>query len=320
MPDIYDFKKTEKEIMDYWEKHKIPHQITKFNKNAKKKFYLLDGPPYANGSPHAGHVMTIAFKDIWGKFRTMQGYDVWYQPGFDCHGLPIENKVEKLLGVKSKQDIVERIGEDKFIDECRKFSTQALNEWMDFYKQIGAWKGWLKPYLTYEDYYIESGWWTIKTLYEKGLMTEGKKPIHWCPKCESPLSGYEVTDSYKDVTDPSVYLKFSIAGAKREYLLVWTTTPWTLPSNVALLVHPDETYVKAKFGDEIYVLAEKLVKEVFEKKKIKDYKIIKKMKGTDIAGLKYIPLLDVPVQEENRKNPNAHKVYLYIHVLKKVVG
>ncbi|MCK5039483.1 MAG: isoleucine--tRNA ligase [Candidatus Aenigmarchaeota archaeon] len=320
MSEIYDFKKTEKTIKEYWTKHNIPQKITNFNKNTKKKFYLLDGPPYANGSPHAGHVMTIVFKDIWGKFKTMQGYDVWYQPGFDCHGLPIENKVEKLLDVKSKQDIIEKIGEDKFIDECRKFSIQALDEWMDFYKQIGAWKGWLEPYLTFKDYYIESGWWTIKTLYEKGLMVEGKKPIHWCPKCESPLSGYEVTDSYKDVSDPSVYLKFSVEGKNKEYLLVWTTTPWTLPSNVALLVHPDEIYVKAKVEDETYILAEKRLKEVFEKKKIKDYKIIKKLKGTEIAGLKYRPLLDVPVQKTIDNDSNAHKVYLSIPILKKVVG
>ncbi|MCK5476740.1 MAG: isoleucine--tRNA ligase, partial [Candidatus Aenigmarchaeota archaeon] len=320
MANIYNFEEREKEIKKYWEKNKIPQEITKFNKNTKKKFYLLDGPPYANGSPHAGHVMTIVFKDIWGKFKTMNGYDVWYQPGFDCHGLPIENKVEKLLGVKSKQDIVEKIGEDKFIDECRKFSIKALNEWMDFYKQIGAWKGWLKPYLTYEDYYIESGWWTIKTLYEKGAMVEGEKPIHWCPKCETPLSGYEVTDSYKEVRDPSVFLKFSVADKKDEYLLVWTTTPWTLPSNVALLVHPDEMYVKVKIGDETFILAEKRVKEVFGKKKIKDYKILKKLKGTELCGMRYSPLLDVPVQKEIAENPNAHKIYLSIPILKKVVG
>ena len=320
MSEIYDFKKIEKKIINYWEKYEIPQKLAQFNKNTKRKFYLLDGPPYANGSPHAGHVMTIVFKDIWGKFKTMQGYDVWYQPGFDCHGLPIENKVEKLLGIKSKQDIVEKIGEDKFIEECKKFSTKALTEWMDFYKQIGAWKGWLKPYLTYHDYYIESGWRTIKTLYEKGMMIQGEKPIHWCPKCESPLSGYEVTDSYKDVIDPSVYLKFLIEGKKNEFLLVWTTTPWTLPSNVALLVHPDEIYVKVKVEEEIYILAEKRLKVIFEKKNIKDYKILKKIKGTEIAGLKYNRLLDVPLQRTISDNSNAHKLYLSIPLLKKVVG
>ena len=317
MSEIYEFEKIEKQIKQYWEKEKIPQEITNFNKSTKKKFYLLDGPPYANGMPHAGHVMTIIFKDIWGKFKTMNGYDVWYQPGFDCHGLPIENKVEKILNVKSKQDIIEKIGEDKFIDECRKFSIKNLSHWMDFYKQIAAWKGWIRPYLTYEDYYIESGWWTIKSLYQKGLIIQGEKSIHWCPKCQTSLSGYEVTDSYKYLTDPSVYLKFKILGKENEYLLVWTTTPWTLPSNVALLVHPDEVYAKVKVNNEIYILAEKRLKYVFEKKNINNYEIIGKLKGSEFSGLKYMPLLDVQIQKEISKNENTHRVYLSIPILKK---
>ena len=316
----YDHVKIEKEVRKHWTKNKIPEKITDFKPTKdRKKFYLLDGPPYANGLPHAGHVKTIVFKDVWGKFKHMQGHSVWFQPGFDCHGLPIENKVEKDMGIKDKQDI-ERIGVEKFIKNCRDFATVNLNEWMDFFKQVGAWKGWVKPYLTYDNNYIESGWWSIKTLYDKGHMVEGKKPIFWCPHCQTAISGYEATDSYKDVTDPAVYIKFPVKGKKDEYFLAWTTTPWTLPANIALVVHPDETYVKVKVGAETIILAEKLVSGVMAKKKVEDYKIIKKMKGSELENTRYEPILDVGVQQDVHKEKNSHKIILSIPILKKTVA
>ncbi len=316
----YDHLKIEKDIRAHWKKKKIPEKITEFRPTKeKKKFYLLDGPPYANGLPHAGHVMTMVFKDVWGKFKHMQGHSVWFQPGFDCHGLPIENKVEKDLNITSKQDI-EKIGVGKFIAECRKFATSNLNEWMDFYKQAGVWKGWLRPYLTYDNDYIESGWWTIKNLYDKGLMVEGKKPIFWCPHCQTAISGYEATDSYKDVTDPAIYMKFPVKGKKDEYFLAWTTTPWTLPANIALVVHPDEIYVKVKAGNETFILAEKLADSVMKKKKTDNYKVIEKMKGKKLENLRYEPLLDIPVQKDVDKEKNAHKIILSIPILKKTVA
>lgn len=321
---MFDSKAIEKEIQAYWAKNKIAEQITKFDKNSKKKkFYLLDGPPYANGLPHAGHVMTIVFKDMWGKFKNMQGHQVWWQPGFDCHGLPIENKVEQKIGITSKKDI-EKFGVDKFIEECRKFSISNLNEWMSFYKQIGAWKGWLKPYLTFENYFIESGWWTAKTLYEKGLMVRGEKPIHWCSHCQTPLAGYEATDSYADVTDPGIYVKFKITGKNSECLVAFTTTPWTLPGNVALAVHPDEDYVKIKVEStgEILIIAKSREKEVLKKAKINpaDAKIIETVKGKKLEGLRYEPLLNVLIQNNIHKQENAHKVVLSIPILKKVIA
>ncbi len=316
----YNHKNLEKEIHEYWKKEKIAEEITAFGKTNKKKFYLLDGPPYANGLPHAGHVMTIVYKDIWGKLKTMQGYDVWFQPGFDCHGLPIENKVEKEMGVTSKKDIETKVGVEKFINRCRNFAHTNLTDWMTFYKQVAAWKGWLNPYLTYHNTYIESGWWTIKTLYEKGLMVEGKKPIHWCPTCETSISGYEATDAYKDVTDPSVYIKFPIKGKKDEYFLAWTTTPWTLPANVALVVHPDETYVKIELHGEKLIFAKKLLKAVLEKKKINHVQTIEEFKGKTLEGTKYEPLLDVPIQKDTHKEETAHKIILSIPILKKFVS
>jgi isoleucyl-tRNA synthetase len=317
MDTVYDPKRIEEEILGYWKRKRIPERITDFASSKNPKFYLLDGPPYVNGIPHVGHVKTTTFKDIWGKFKQMQGYSVWFQPGFDCSGLPIENAVEKKLGIKSKKDI-ERIGVEKFINACRELAEENLHVWMDLYKNLGAWRGWQDPYLTYKDYYLESGWWTIKRMYEKGLLTEGTKPSFWCPHCETVLSGYEVTDSYKNLEDPSIFIKFKLKGKKDEYLLVWTTTPWTLPANVAIAAHPDETYVKVKVGDEKLILAEKRLEELhrFEI----GYHVLEKFPGKELNGMRYEPLLDVPLQRELDKNPYAHQVVLSIPIMKKRVA
>jgi len=306
----YNPKEIEKIVRENWAKKGVIEKLTKFDMK-KKKFYLLDGPPYINGIPHVGHAMTTAFKDIWGRFKLMQGYSVWLQPGFDCGGLPIENKVEKELGIQTKSDI-EKIGADRFIEECNKYAKGNEPVWLNFYKNIGALRGWLNPYLTSENYYIESGWWTVKTLYEKGLLVEGTKPSFWCSHCETVLSGYEVTDSYKDVEDPSIFVKFPLGN--NEYLLVWTTTPWTLNANVAVCVHPEEIYVKAKVGEEIFILAEKRL-QILDK-----CEIIEKFSGKKLEGLKYKPLLDIPLQEELKKNKNAHRVVLSVPILKKKVA
>ncbi|MCK4429207.1 MAG: class I tRNA ligase family protein, partial [Candidatus Aenigmarchaeota archaeon] len=250
----YNPKETEENTIKRWEKEKIPEKIVSGRKIGKK-YYLLDGPPYVNASPHMGHIKTTAYKDIWGKFKYMQGFDVWFQPGFDCGGLPIENKVEMKLGIREKGDI-EKVGIEKFISECKKFAQGNEKEWMDTYKKFGAWRGYLQPYLTSENYYRESGWWAIKKIYEQGLLVLGEKPYFWCPHCETVLSGYEVTDTYVELQSPSIFLKFKIKN-RDEYLLAWTTTPWTLPANVALCVHPDEKYVKAEVRGDVLILAEK---------------------------------------------------------------
>lgn len=326
----YDPKRIEKEVQQLWKDKRIPERITDFAKSGnRKKFYLLDGPPYVNGIPHVGHVKTTTFKDIWGKFKKMQGFDVWFQPGFDCSGLPIENAVEKKLGIKSKKDI-EKLGVENFIKACRELAEQNLHVWMNLYKSLGAWRGWQEPYLTYKDYYLESGWWTIKRMHEKGLLAEGTKPSFWCPHCETVLSGYEVTDSYKNMEDPSIFIKFPVAGKKstsspsgeqlvsKEYFLVWTTTPWTLPANVAICVHPDETYVKARVGGEILILAEKRLEELHRLEV--GYTVLEKFPGKKLEGMAYEPVLDVPLQHELDKNPKAHKVILSIPIMKKRVA
>jgi len=308
---VYNHQAVEKEIQEHWRKKKIPEKIVKFDLK-KKKFYLLDGPPYVNYVPHVGHVKTTAFKDVWSKFRQMQGYSSWWQPGFDCSGLPIENAVEKKLGIKSKRDI-EKLGVGKFIEECRKLAEKNKPLWMDIYRKLGAWRGWVEPYLTYKNYYLESGWWSVKKLFEKGLLVEGEKPGFWCSHCETVLAGYEVSDSYKNVQDPSVFVKFPVRGEKGTFFLVWTTTPWTLPSNVAIAVHPDENYVKVETGAGKLILAEKRL-AVLEELEI-GHKVLEKKKGKELEGMKYSGIVDTPIQKEMDKK--FHEIILSIKLLKK---
>jgi len=309
---LYNPHQIEKEVQALWKKNSTPEKLVKLDPK-KPKFYLLDGPPYVNYTPHVGHVKTTAFKDIWGKFKCMQGHAVWFQPGFDCSGLPIENAVEKKLGIKSKQDI-EKLGVKRFIRECKKLAEENKPAWMDIYKKLGAWKAWLEPYMTYKDYYLESGWWTIKQIYNKGLLVEGHKPGFWCSHCETTLAGYEVTDSYKNVEDPSLYLKFPVHGEEKTCLLVWTTTPWTLLSNVAIAAHPDENYVKVEImTGEKFILAEKRL-EVLTELDI-GYKIVDKFKGKKLEGMRYHGVVDVELQREMDKK--FHYVIMSIKLLKK---
>ncbi len=260
----YEPKEVEDLVRRFWEEKKIPQRLGEFRKGSKK-FFLLDGPPYVNAEPHVGHVKTTACKDIWSRYMYMKGFDVFLQPGFDCHGLPVEVVVQKELGVENKKDI-ERMGIDKFDAKCLEKILDNEKLWMDYYRLLGAWRAYFEPYFTYKNYYIESAWWTAKQLHEKGFLVQGEAPTYWCPSCETVLSGYEVSDSYKDVSDPSVYLKFKVKGAKNEFLLVWTTTPWTLAGNVAVFVHAKEIYVKArvKGTGEVLLLAEKRLAPVAE--------------------------------------------------------
>ncbi|NOX71848.1 MAG: class I tRNA ligase family protein, partial [Candidatus Micrarchaeota archaeon] len=314
----YDPKKIEKEILDFWIKKGIPEIIVKFDPDDERdKFFLLDGPPYVNGVPHVGHVKTTATKDIWSKFRQMQGFQSWWQPGFDCGGLPIENAVEKKLGIKSKQEITEKIGLDKFIEECKKLAVGNKGIWLDTYKKMGAWRGWVDPYMTYHNYYLESGWWTVKQMYEKGLFFEGYKPGYWCPHCETVLTGYEVSDSYAELEDTSIFFKCRLKERPNESLLVWTTTPWTLPANVAVLVHPDEYYVKVDVMGEYFWIAEKRLELLSELEM--GYTVKEKVLGKDMLGWEYEPVLDVPIQHET-DGDYVRKVILSKPIMKKRVA
>jgi isoleucyl-tRNA synthetase len=287
-----DFKIIEKQALDFWHKNKIYEKL--FARKGKK-FYFLDGPPYANNIPHVGHVKNSVFKDLLIRLNFMKGFNVLFNPGFDTHGLPIENVVEKKLGLQSKKDI-EKFGIAKFMKECRNNATLNKDIWMRVYKKLGslyALKD--KPYMTYDDSYIESGWWAFNEMHKKGLIYEGERPVMWCPHCETSLAGYEVTDSYKEVKDPGIYVLFKLKDEDAS-LLVYTTTPWTLPANVAIAAAPDENYVKIDLSGRKIILAEARLQKLSEMGF--GYNILQTFKGKKLAGKKYLPLLDVPLQKE----------------------
>jgi isoleucyl-tRNA synthetase len=314
MPDTGQYNPTELEarIRKFWENSGVVERLTQLS-TKKKKFYLLDGPPYVNAEAHVGHIKTTVLKDVWSKFKLIQGFSCWWQPGFDCHGLPIENMVEKDLGIKSKRDI-EKIGVENFTQACRQKAEGNEKIWLEVYKKLGVWRGYVEPYLTLKNYYIESAWWAIKQMHEKGMLYQGEKPTFWCPHCQSSLSGYEVTDAYAEVKDPYIYVKYPLAGRSNEYIVIATTTPWTLVSNVAIAVKGDEYYVKARVDDELLILSEKCVGVL--KDFGLDYKVEEKFLGKELEGMKYEPVLDVPVQRELKKEKKAHTIVLSVPVLK----
>ncbi|RLG13277.1 isoleucine--tRNA ligase [Candidatus Pacearchaeota archaeon] len=312
---MYNFKEIEKEIEKFWDKNKI---YDKLIKRKGKKFFLLDGPPYANFIPHVGHIKNTVFKDLIIRMNFMKGFQVLFQPGFDTHGLPVENMVEKKLGLDSKKDI-ESYGIDKFMKKCKDNATLNKNIWMRVYKRLGSVYALKEPYLTYENYYIESGWWAFSKMYKKGMVYEGEKPVMWCPHCETSLAGYEITDSYKDVKDPGIYVLFKLKNSD-EYLLVYTTTPWTLPSNVAIAVAPMADYVIVNINGRKIILGEKRLKKLTEAGF--EYKILKKFKGRSLVGKKYESLLDTPLQRKLDKGDlgRANEVVASIPLLKERVA
>ncbi len=309
----YDPKSVEAEVRAFWKEKKVPERLAEKRKGAKP-FYFLDGPPYVNSSPHVGHVKTTTCKDVWTRLRYMQGHDTFIQAGFDCHGLPVEVMVEKELGVQSKQD-VEKMGIEKFDALCMEKVLHNEKIWMSVYERLGAWKAYFEPYFTYQPHYIQSAWWTLKTLHEKGFLVEGNKSIHWCPHCQTALSGYEVSDSYKDVTDPSVYLKFKVHGKQNEYLLVWTTTPWTLPSNVAIAVAGKEDYIRANVDGEVLILAKARADAVLKDILGLEYDVLETFKGEKLDGLRYEPLIESEQQAALSSDPSAYRVYLSIPLM-----
>ena len=290
-----------------------------------KKFYFLDGPPYANDVPHMGHLKIKIIKDLIIRLKFMQGYKVFFKPGFDTHGLPIENAVEKKLGLKHKKDI-EALGIDKFLEICKQNAALNKDLWMQVYKRAGILYFLKEPYLTYENYYIESAWWTFKRWWEKGLVYKGFKPVHYCSHCQTALAGYEVTDSYTVLKDPSIFVLFKLkekVRGKDAYILVWTTTPWTLASNVALAIRGDADYALVQLTDGRYViLAEKRLEVLNELGYA--YNVIDKIKGGELIGLSYEPILDLPIQQKlkemKKENTKIHTIIASIKMLKERVA
>ncbi len=283
-----DFVEREKEILSFWKDNKIFEKSIESRKDGEV-FTFFDGPPTANGKPHIGHILTRVVKDIIPRYKTMKGYKVLRKAGWDTHGLPVELEIEKKLGISGKPQI-EEYGVEPFIKQCKDsvFTYESL--WRTMSDRVGFWADMDNPYVTYHNSYIESVWWALKQIWDKGLLYKGHKIVPYCPRCGTSLSSHEVAQGYKDVKDKSAYAKFLVKGTTNEFLLAWTTTPWTLPSNVALTVNADEYYVKVALNDEKYILAEALVSKVFGEEETPE--VIQKCKGIELKGLEYEPLFD----------------------------
>ncbi len=280
-----NFVEREKKVEQFWKENNIFEKSIESRKQGET-YTFYDGPPTANGKPHIGHVLTRVIKDMIPRYRTMKGQMVPRKAGWDTHGLPVELEVEKLLGLDGKEQI-EEYGLEPFLQKCKESVWKYKGMWEDFSSTVGFWADMDAPYVTYENNFIESEWWALKQIWEKGLLYKGFKIVPYCPRCGTPLSSHEVAQGYKDVKEKSAIAKFKVKG-EDAYILAWTTTPWTLPSNVALCVNPNEDYVKVDAQGTIYYLAEALAPTVLGE----DYTVLEKYLGRDLEYKAYEPLFD----------------------------
>jgi len=313
-----DTAKREEEVLAFWKENNIFEKSLK-KESPKGEYVFYDGPPFATGTPHYGHLVASAIKDVVPRYFTMRGYHVERQWGWDCHGLPIENIVEKELGTKSKKDI-EEIGVKKFNDLCREKIFTYVDEWNTFIPRFGRWADMENPYRTMDKDFMESEWWAFKTLYDKGLIYEDYRSMHICPRCETTLAQSEVAEGYRDIKDWAVTVKFELKGDPGTYLLAWTTTPWTLPGNVALAVNLNEDYALVDMDRQAKEMKGKVVlavgsmillEEKIEKKDpSKPFEIDALIKGSELIGKEYHPPFDSYVDDSSVINKeNGWKVY-----------
>ncbi len=280
-----NFVEREKEIAQFWKENRIFERSIEKNEGGEE-FSFFDGPPTANGKPHIGHILTRVMKDIIPRYHTMKGRHVLRKAGWDTHGLPVELEVEKSLGMDGKKDI-ERYGIEPFNRQCKASVWKYQSEWEKMSDAVGYWVDMEHPYVTYHDDYIESEWWALKEMHKKGLLYKGHKIVPYCPRCGTAISSHEVAQGYKLVKEMSAIARFAVCGAENTYILAWTTTPWTLPSNVALCMNPNEQYVMIEDGEGTrYILAEALADKFFE-----GYTVVERRTGKEYEGTKYEPLL-----------------------------
>ena len=290
-----DFVKRELETLEFWKQNRVFEKSIE-NREGCEHFTFYDGPPTANGKPHIGHILTRVIKDIIPRYKTMKGYKVLRKAGWDTHGLPVELEVEKMLGLDGKDDI-ERYGIEPFIKKCKESVWKYKGEWEKMSDRVGFWADMENPYITYDNNYIESEWWALKKIWDMGLLYKGHKVVPYCPRCGTSLSSHEVAQGYKDITEKTIYVKFKVKDTADTYLMAWTTTPWTLPSNVALTVGAKFDYAKVKYNNEYIIVAKQLVPSVFEGL---DYEIVSTVKGKELEYTKYEPLFDF-VDEDAKK-------------------
>jgi len=296
MLDKPNFPELEERILKFWEDKQI-FQKSLAKKSPQGDFIFYEGPPTANGRPHIGHVLARAFKDLFPRYKTMQGYHVERKAGWDTHGLPVELEVEKQIGISGKKEI-EEFGVDKFNKQCKESVWKYKGEWEKMTRRIGFWIDLEHPYVTYDNEYVESVWWILKQIWDKQLLYRGHKVVPQCPRCGTALSSHEVAQGYQSITEESVYLKFKLIDEKNTYVLAWTTTPWTLPGNVALALGKKFTYVKIKQGNEYLILAKDRLSIIDG-----EYEIVEEYRAKDLEGKKYQPLFDfVDLEKETGKS------------------
>ncbi|MEA1984684.1 MAG: isoleucine--tRNA ligase [Euryarchaeota archaeon] len=316
--DQYNANEIEKKVHEFWEDNDAYSKVREHRRGAKK-FFFVDGPPYTTGHIHLGTAWNKIIKDSILRYRSMNDHDILDRAGWDMHGLPIEVKVEEALGFKSKKDI-ESYGVGKFIEKCKEFALTQKDDMTDQFRMLGVWLDWKDPYMTLRDEYIEAAWWTLQQAQDKGLLERGKRVVNWCPRCETAIADSEV--EYEDRTDPSIYIKFKLKGEDNTYIVIWTTTPWTIPSNIAVAVHPTFEYskvqaVSSKGSGETLIMASELVEHVLRKGRYTDYEVLDTMTGEDLAGIAYEhPLADVVPEQANIE----HNVYLADYVTAENTG
>ena len=281
-----NFVPREDEVLKFWKENEVFKKSVAAGEG-KPEFTFYDGPPTANGKPHIGHILTRCIKDVIPRYKTMQGYNVLRKAGWDTHGLPVELEVEKLLGLDGKEQI-EAYGVEDFIKKCKESVWKYKGEWEQMSDRVGYWADMEDPYITYDNNYIESVWWSLKQIFDKGLLYKGHKIVPYCPRCGTALSSHEVAQGYKDVKERSATVRFRCKDEENTSYLAWTTTPWTLPSNVCLCVNADVDYVKAQKDGEFFILAKELVESVLGE----DAEIVSSCKGSELVGREYEPLFE----------------------------
>ncbi|MBR6451071.1 MAG: isoleucine--tRNA ligase [Lachnospiraceae bacterium] len=306
------FVDREKEVEKFWKDNQIFEKSMEQRKDGQT-YTFYDGPPTANGKPHIGHVLTRVIKDMIPRYRTMKGYMVPRKAGWDTHGLPVELEVEKALGLDGKEQI-EEYGLDPFITKCKESVWKYKGMWEDFSATVGFWADMDNPYVTYHDDFIESEWWALKEIWEKGLLYKGFKIVPYCPRCGTPLSSHEVAQGYKTLKERTAIVRFKVKD-EDAYFLAWTTTPWTLPSNIALCVNPDETYIKVKAADGmVYYLAEALADNVLgtieRPEGTPAYEVLESYKGSDLEYREYEPLYQCAADEVNKQHKKGFIMYV----------
>ena len=305
----YDPANQEPEILEFWKKHNIYENAKEKNKG-KKNFYFLDGPPYTSGKVHLGTAWNKALKDSVLRYKRMQGFDVWDRAGYDMHGMPTEQAVEKNLGLKNKDDIP-IYGIANFVNACREFSISNMLSMNNDFRRIGVWMDFDNPYQSIQNTFMEGEWWLIKKAHENKRLYEGEKTMHWCASCATSLAKHEL--EYENISDDSIFVKFPIKNKQNEFLIIWTTTPWTIPFNLGVMANPNLDYIKAKVGNEIWIVAQALASSLISGIAERQFSILEEFKGDKLFGLEYTHPFEHDIhqfKELKKKHPKVHTVVM----------